>query len=324
MKAAVYKSYGPPEVVQITEVVKPRPKPDEVLVRVRASTVSAGDWRVRSLDVPRGFGLAMRLAFGLFGPRKQILGMELAGEIEAVGEKVERFRVGDKVFAYPGAGTMGCHAEYKTMPEHGNIALKPANLTFEEAAAISFAGVTALTFLQQKARVKSGERVLVIGASGAVGSSAVQLAGQFGAHTTGVTSTGNLDLVRRLGADALIDYTKEDFTRNGRTYDIILDTIGNGSFSRYEASLNPGGRLALIVAGLPQMLETIWRNRVDGKEVLVGDARGSLEDLLFLRGLCETGVFKPLIDNVYPLDAIVEAHARVDSRRKTGSVIIRI
>jgi NADPH:quinone reductase-like Zn-dependent oxidoreductase len=272
MKAAVYRQYGPPAVVKIENVEKPEPKAGEVRIKIRASTVSAADWRLRSLTVPSGFGLVTRLVFGISRPRRPILGTELSGEIEAIGKNVTKFRIGDQVFAFPGAG-LGCHAEYRTMPENGKILLKPANLRFEEAAAISFGGTTALYYLRDIARLQQGEKVLVIGASGAVGSAAVQLARHFGASVTGVCSTANLELVRSIGADEVIDYTKEEFTRTGETYDVIFDATGTASSAKCQNFLRPGGRLLLLVAGLPQMLGAAWGPRSGNRRVYAGPAQ---------------------------------------------------
>jgi len=245
MKAVVYTKYGSPNVVALAEVPKPAPKVHEVLIRVHATTVTTGDWRARSLEMPPGFGLLGRLVFGVFGPRKPILGTELAGEIEAVGKAVTRFKPGDQVFAFTGA-SYGCHAEYRTISEAGMIALKPTNLSFEEAAALSFGGTTALSFLQDKGGIKRGDKVLIVSASGGVGTAAVQIAKHFGAKVTGVCSTANLELVRSIGADKVIDYTTEDFAKNAETYDIILDTTGTTSFSRCGNALKEGGRLLLV------------------------------------------------------------------------------
>jgi NADPH:quinone reductase-like Zn-dependent oxidoreductase len=323
MKAAVYRKYGPPGVVKIEHVKKPEPKANEVLIRIRATTVSAADWRIRSLTVPTGFGLIMRLIFGVLRPRRPILGTELAGEIEAAGKGVTKFQTGDQVFAFPGIG-MGCHAEYRTMPEDGKIALKPANLSFEEAAAISFGGNTALYYLRDIAKVRSGEKVLVIGASGAVGSAAVQLAKYFGADVTGVCSTANLALVKSIGADRVIDYTSEDFTQNGERYDIIFDAAGAAPFSKCKNALGRGGRLLLVVADLPQMLGAVWGSRPENRRVFAGPAQETVEQMLFLKQLCEAGKFKPVIDQCYPLEEIAEAHARVDTGRKQGSVVVTV
>ena len=212
MKAAVYERYGPPDVVEIKEVAKPTIKDNEVLIKIRATTVSSGDWRVRSLDMPSGFGLLARSMLGFFRPKQPILGSELAGDIEAVGKDVTKFKVGDAVLAFPGVG-LGGHAEYRAMPEDGAVAHKPANLSYEEAAALSFGGTTALDFLKTRGNIQRGEKVLIIGASGTVGSAAVQLAKHFGAEVTGVCSTGNLELVKSIGADKVIVYTKEDFIK---------------------------------------------------------------------------------------------------------------
>ena len=245
MKVCVYERYGPPEVLQLKEVEKPNPKDNEVLIKIHATTVTSGDWRVRSLNVPAGFGLIMRLVFGVSRPKQPILGTELAGVVESVGKDVRKFKVGDQIFAFSDAA-MGCYAEYKCMPEDGAVALKPANLTYDEAAALSFGGITALDFFR-RGKLQSGEIVLVNGASGGVGTAAVQLAKHFGADVTGVCSTANMELVRSLGASHVIDYTKEDFTQNGETYDVIVDTAGTAPFSRSKTSLKERGRLLMVL-----------------------------------------------------------------------------
>jgi NADPH:quinone reductase-like Zn-dependent oxidoreductase len=322
MKAIVYERYGPPDVLQLKDVEKPTPRVNEVLIKIHATTVTAGDWRVRSLNAPAGFGLIMRLALGVSGPRQPILGSELAGEIEAVGKGVSQFKVGDQVFAFSGFG-MGCHAEYKCMPEDGAIALKPPNLTYEEAAALSFGGTTALDFLR-RAKLQSGEKVLVNGASGAVGTAAVQLARHFGAEVTGVCSATNVELVQSLGAVHVIDYCKEDFTQNGEAYDVIVDVVGTAPFSRSKASLKQGGRLLQVLGSLPELLRAPWVSMTSGKKVIAGPAAERAEDLRFLARLAEAGEFNPVIDRRYPFEQIVEAHRYVDTGRKKGNVVIAL
>lgn len=322
MKAIVYERYGPPEVLELREVAKPTHKDNEVLIKTYATTVTTGDWRVRSLNVPVGFGLIGRLVLGISRPRQPILGTELAGEIESVGKDVSKFKVGDQVFAFSGAG-MGCHAEYKCMPEDGPVALKPANLTYDEAAAISFGGTTALNFFK-RGRLQSGETVLINGASGGVGTAAVQLAKHFGANVTGVCSTANVELVKSLGANHVIDYTKEDFTRNGETYDVIVDIAGTAPFSRSKGSLKKRGRLLLVLGGLPDLLQIPWIAMTSSKRVIAGPAAERAEDLRFLAKLAEAGEFKPVIDRRYPFEQIAEAHRYVDTGHKKGNVIITL
>jgi NADPH:quinone reductase-like Zn-dependent oxidoreductase len=322
MKAIVYERYGPPEVLQIKEVEKPVPKPNEVLVKIYATTVTAGDWRVRSLDVPFGFGFISRLVLGVSKPRQPILGSELAGKIEAVGKDVKNFKVGDQVFAFSGMG-MGCHAEYKCVPDDGPVVLKPANLTYDEAAALSFGGTTALDFFR-RGKLQSGEKVLINGASGAVGTAAVQLAKHFGANVTGVCSSANVELVRSLGANRVIDYSKEDFTQNGETYDVIVDTAGTAPFNRSNGSLKERGRLLQILGSLPDILRVPWVAMTSSKKVIAGSAGERAEDLRFLARLAEAGKFKPVIDRRYPFEQIAKAHGYVDTGRKRGNVIINV
>lgn len=322
MKAAISTAYGGPEVIQVQEVPRPEPKPGEVLIRIRATTVSAADWRIRSLNVPRGFGLLVRLIFGVTKPRKPILGTEACGEVVALGEGVTGYAPGDHVVIFTG-GTIGCHAEYRAMPTSGAIIPKPAGLTVEEAAAMSFGGTTALFFLRDQAKLRPGERVLVIGASGAVGSAAVQIARAMGASVTGVTSAGNVDLVRGLGADRVIDYTRADFTASGDRWDVILDTVGGLPFAKARKVLSPEGRVAMAVfdlSDLPAMLGNPFR-----RQKAIGGTTGErAEDLAHLARLAEAGQYRPVIDSTYPFDQIARAHARVDSRRKRGSVVVTL
>jgi NADPH:quinone reductase-like Zn-dependent oxidoreductase len=322
MRAIVYEKYGPPEVLQLKEVEKPTPKDNEVLIKTYAVTVTSGDWRVRSLNVPTGFGLIIRLVFGVFKPKQPILGSELAGVIESIGKDVNKFQVGDQVFAFSDAA-MGCYAEYKCMPEDGAIAFKPANLSYEEAAALSFGGTTALDFLR-RGKLQSGERILVNGASGGVGTAAVQLARHFGAEVTGVCSTANIELVKSLGASHVIDYTQEDFTQNGETYDVIIDTTGTAPFSRSQVSLKEEGRLLMVLAGLPDMLKILWVLMTSSKKVIAGPVATGAEDLRFLAELAAAGEFKPVIDRRYPFEQMVEAHRYVDTGRKKGNVIVTL
>jgi NADPH:quinone reductase-like Zn-dependent oxidoreductase len=322
MKAAVCRRYGPPANVRIESVEKPVAGANEVLIRIRATTVSSGDWRVRSLTVPAGMGLMVRAVFGFTRPRNPVFGTELAGEIEAVGKEVTRFSAGDLVVGYPSFPN-GCHAEYRTMRENDRIVHKPARLSFEQAAAMCFGGATALDYLSDRAKLQAGERLLVIGASGALGSAAVQIARHIGAHVTGVCSTANLALVRALGADRAIDYTCENYRQTGDTYDVIFDAVGQASFATCGHLLNPNGRLLLLAAGLPQMLETI-RGKRDGRRVFAGPARETLEHLQTLSAMADAGRYRPVIDQVFPLDRIAEAHARVESGRKRGSVVVTV
>lgn len=322
MKAVVYERYGGPEVLRFAEVATPVPKDDEVLIRIHATTVTAGDWRVRSLKVPEGFGLISRLAIGVTRPRQPILGTELSGVITAVGERVTKFKPGDAVFAFPGI-RMGCHAEYKCMSEDAAVALKPANLGHDQAAALSFGGTTALHFYRE-AKLSAGEKVLVNGASGAVGTAAVQLAKHFGAEVTAVCSAGNADLVRSLGADHVIDYTTEDFTRNGRVYDVIIDTAGTAPFARSRTSLRDDGRLLLVLGNMRDLLSVPWIALTNSRKVIGGTAKEKQSDLRLLADLAERGEFTPVIDRRYRFDEIVDAHRYVDTGRKKGNVVITL
>ena len=323
MKAMVYTTYGPPEVVQLAEVATPAPKDNEVLVRIGAAVVSRGDCAARA-----GAPVSIRLATGLRRPKKPILGTNLAGEIEAVGKAVTRFRPGDQVFAATGAG-FGAHAEYRCLPEDGALAAKPVNASYAEAAAICEGGLTALPFLRDQGKIQPGHHVLINGASGAVGSSAVQLAKAFGAIVTGVCSTANVELVRSLGADTVIDYTKSDFTQTGQTYDLIFDTVGNGSFSRGKGVLKPGGIYVTTVLTLAIYPHMLWTAKIGDKRAIIAysnfrPASEKAKDLLVLKALVEAGSLKPIIDRCFPMDQTVEAHRRVETGRKTGNVVLHV
>jgi len=317
MKAAVYVQYGAPEVLQVKAVEKPMPKNNEILVRIRATAVNSGDWRLRKADP-----FAVRFIFGLMRPKINILGSVFSGEVESVGNQVKLFKAGDQVFGHTDM-SFGAYAEYKCLPENASIALKPANISHNEAAVIPFGGVAAWHFIK-KAGIQPGQKVLVVGASGAVGSAAVQLAKSFGAEVTGVCSTANIALVKFIGADKVIDYTKEDFTQNGETYDVIFDAVKAISVSRSIKSLNKNGIMILSAAGMSEMLQGLWISMTSNKKVMTGVISHKAADILFLKELVETGKFKPVIERTYPLEQIAEAHAYVEKGHKKGNVAIEV
>ena len=323
MQAIAYSSYGSPEVLGSIELPRPVPKAGEILVRVRATTVTAGDYRARSLDMPPGFGLVGRLVFGLVRPRRRVLGTEFSGVVEAVGNAVTRFTPGDRVFAYPGAN-FGGYAGYAVIAENAAIAHAPDNLDLEEAAALSFGGATALDFLRNKAQIRSGDSILIVGASGGVGSAAVQLAKAFGAHVTATASTGKLDMLRGLGADAVIDHSREDAARARDAYDIILDTSGTATYARYGAALKPGGRLVLVSASLWQLIGTMLARKSGGRRALGGYAPERAEDLRFLADLAGRGRLRPFIDRKFPLEQAAAAHRYYESPSRKGNVVLTV
>jgi NADPH:quinone reductase-like Zn-dependent oxidoreductase len=304
MKAFVYSKYGPPEVLELKEVEKPTPKDNEVLIKVYATTVTKGDSRMRSFTVPFWQWLPARFYLGIIKPKRAILGMSLAGDIESAGKNVTMFKKGDPVYASTFGVNFGGYAEYKSMPENGMLFIKPSNLTYEDAAAIPGGSAIALRFLR-KGNIQKGQKVLIYGASGAVGTNAVQIAKYFGAVVTGVCSTSNLGLVKSLGADKVIDYTNEDFTKSSETYDVIFDAVCKTSSLQVKKSLKKKG---------------IYLNVHDSS----GHNGEIIEEYLFINKLIEDGMLKPFIDRCYPMEQIVEAHRYVDKGHKKGNVVITI
>ncbi|MED1781289.1 NAD(P)-dependent alcohol dehydrogenase [Brevibacillus fortis] len=319
MKAIVYEQYGPPNVLQLQDVATPVPKDDEILIKVYAATAAAGDWRLRKADP-----FLARLFNGLWKPKKvKILGFELAGVVESTGSGVTQFKPGDAVYAACGNG-FGAYAEYKCLPENGCIALKPANMTFEEAAAVPVGAYTALQFLR-KGNIQPGRRVLVYGASGSVGTYAVQLAKHFGAEVTGVCSTSNVELVRSLGANRIIDYTKENFADDDTVYDIIFDTVGKSPFQACVERLTPNGFYLRAVHFSPlPIIRGIWTNMTSGKKVIGGTAKENAEDLRYVKELIEAGKLRSIIDRIYPLEQAADAHSYVELGHKKGNVVLTV
>jgi NADPH:quinone reductase-like Zn-dependent oxidoreductase len=316
MKAIVYTRFGSPDVLQLQEVAKPTPKDNEVLIRIYATTVVKEDPDMRASP---GFN-------GILKPRNPILGQELSGEVEAVGRDVTRFRPGDQVF---GIGAFGAYAEYKCMPENGALALKPANMSHEEAASVPNGALTALPFLRDQGKIQGGQTVLIYGASGSVGTAAVQLAKYYGAEVTAVCSTANLEMVKSLGADEVVDYTKEDLTQNGKTYDIVFDAVGKLPFSRCKGSLAERGVYLTTVPGPETMLQVLWTAIAGGKKAKFAatglrSAEKKTKDLIFLKELIEAEKMKAVIDRRYSLEQMAEAHRYVEQGHKKGNVAITV
>jgi 2-desacetyl-2-hydroxyethyl bacteriochlorophyllide A dehydrogenase len=323
MKAIVLTKYGSPQGLQLTEAEKPTPKDNEVLIRVRATTVTAGDAEIRTLKFPIWLMFPIRIYVGFIKPRNFVLGQELAGDIVSVGKNVTRFKKGDAVFGTTGF-RFGAYAEYTCLPEAGGLAIKPSNMTYEEAATVPVAGIEALHFMK-KANIHSEEKVLIVGAGGSIGTIGVQLARYFGAEVTGVDSTGKLDMLRSIGADHVIDYTQEDFTQSGQTYDVIFDVMGKSSFSGSIQSLKPNGRYLLGGnSGPSRLLRGRWVSMTGSKKVIVGAASQKTEDLVFLKELIEAGKLKSVIDRSYPLEQTAEAHRYVETGQKKGNVVITV
>jgi NADPH:quinone reductase-like Zn-dependent oxidoreductase len=325
MKAIVCTQFGPPDVLQLREVEKPIPKDHEVLIRIHASTVTAGDCELRGLTFPLAFRLPMQLYMGRIRPGPLILGQDLAGVVESTGKEVTRFRKGDQVIAWTGL-RLGTYAEYTCSPETGVMALKPFNISYEEAAALPVGGLEAAYFLR-RANIQSGQKMLINGAGGTIGTFAIQLARYFGAHVTAVDSTEKLDMLGSIGADEVIDYTQEDFTRRGETYDVIFDVIGKASFSLCVRLLRPNGRYLL---GNPRISYRMRGGRIARRgsiQVIPWATRTTgeyIEDYKFLKELIEAGKIKTVIDRCYPLEEVAEAHRYVDTGQKKGHVVITV
>jgi NADPH:quinone reductase-like Zn-dependent oxidoreductase len=324
MRAVVYDRYGPPDVLRLEEVERPVPKEDEVLVKIHATTVTRSDCATREANRRSGLAVMLlsRLISGLRRPRQRILGTELAGEVEAVGAAVSEFAVGDHVFGSSGF-RFGAHAEFICVRESARIAHKPTVMSFEEAAAVCDGGLNALWCLRL-ADLREGQRILIYGASGAIGTAGVQLARYFGADVTAVCSTKNLELVRSLGADRVIDYTQEDFTKNGQMYDVIFDAVGKQTFGRCKGSLKRGGSY-LATDGLQNLILALWTSRIGDKKVMFKiPPRYTKQDVLFLKELIEAGKYRAVIDRCYPLEDVVEATRYVETEQKTGNVVLTV
>lgn len=330
MKAVVYTHYGPPDVLQFTEVAKPTPKDNEILIRVYATTVNYGDIIARdfrhitprTFNMPFIFWLLARLYFGLRKPKINILGNEFAGEIEAIGKDVKRFKEGDQVFGYLGQ-SMGAYAEYLCLPADGVVAIKPANMSYAEAATVPSGGMTAL-YLLRAVNIQRGHKVVINGASGGIGTIAVQLPREAGADVTGVCGTPRLALVKSLGADTVIDYTKEDFTRRGETYDLIFDILGKSSFSRCKSALTQNGRYLLASFKMRELVQMLWTSMIGSQKVICVLSPQRTEDLISLKELIEAGKIQTVIDRCYPLEQIAEAHRYVEKGLKQGHVVITV
>ena len=328
MKAIVYTEYGPPDVLKLTEVTQPVPADNEILVKVHAAPVNFGDLMARNFgnisarefNMPAILYFPARLAFGWRKPKKPILGSEFAGEVAAVGSAVTRFQPGDAVFGYPGQ-KMGAYAEYLCIAEDGMVAIKPANLSDAAAATVPYGGLTALTLLR-RVNIRPGQKVLINGASGGIGAAAVQLAKHYGAEVTGVCGAPRLEYVKALGADQVIDYTKEDFTQNGETYDLIFDILGRSSFARCKGSLKPNGVYLLASFKMKAVLQMLWTKWVGDKKVICAFSNEKPEDLIFVKKLIEAGQYTALVDRTFPMDAAAEAHRYVDSGHKQGNVVL--
>ena len=325
MKAVVLTKFGRPEGLQLQEVAKPAPKDNEVLIRIYATTVTAADCELRGLKAPLALRLPLRIYLGRIRPGPLILGQEVAGEIEAIGKEVTRFRPGDQVIGWTGLG-LGTYAEYACLPEKGVLAIKPSTITYEQAAPLSIGGLDAVFFLR-RGHIQRGHKVLINGARGSIGTFAVQIAKSLGAEVTAVDSIEKLDMLRSLGADHVIDYTQEDFTKNGETYDVIFDVVGKSSFTRSLQSLKHNGRYLLDNARFSQQMRGHWTSNRSSKQVILWAARSAseyAEDFKFLTELIEAGKIESAIDRCYPLEQVAEAHRYVDTGQKKGHVVVTV
>jgi len=320
VKAAFFRRYGPPDVLQVEETDKPTPGDDDVLIRTHAATVTAGDCEIRRFDIQPLFWLPLRIAMGIFRPRRQILGQELSGEVVEVGKNAGRFKLGDQVFG-PTGFRFGAYADYARLSAKGALALKPGSMSYSEAATVPVGGANALYFLR-RGHLQKGQKVLIYGASGSIGTYAVQLARHFGTEVTGVCSAKDVALIKSLGASHVIDYTKEDFADNGVAYDVIFDAVGKSSFSRSLASLKPDGVYLLANPALSHMLRGLWISLTTRRKVIFALASDNTDDLEFLGDLVEAGELRSVIDRTYPLEAIAEAHRYVEKGQKSGNVAI--
>jgi NADPH:quinone reductase-like Zn-dependent oxidoreductase len=324
VKAILHTAYGPADELQLKEVERPVPKADEVLIKIHATTVTTSDCNIRNLTfVPKALWLPIRMESGLTKPKNNILGFDLAGDVEAIGKDVTRFRVGEQVFGTT-EPAFGAHAEYVCLPEDGVLTTKPANMTYEEAATVPVIANTALHFIRDMGNVQAGQRVLINGASGGIGTFAVQLAKYYGAEVTGVCSTTNLELVRSLGADHVIDYTKENFTKSGRVYDVVFDAVGKSSFSRCKNSLNKQGMYLVTLPKPAVLFQMVWTSIMGSKKVKMEGAPAIVANLIFLKELVEAGKLKTVIDRRYPLEQIAEAFRYVERGHKKGNVVITV
>lgn len=324
MKAIIHTKYGSPDELQLQEVEKPVPMDNEILVKIFATTVTTSDCNVRNFTfVPKLFKPMSRIMFGFKKPKKKILGIEYAGEIEAVGKNVNLFKIGDKVFGTPELA-LGSHAEYICVPENSAVVIKPDNMTWEEAATLPLAGGTALYFIKDLGKIQSGQSVLINGASGAIGTFSVQLAKYYDANVTAICSSANFEMVKTLGADSVIDYTKDDFTQNGKSYDVIFDVVGKLSYSKCKNSLKKEGVYLVNLIELPELIQMIWTSLRKGKKAKGGMATTKSEDLVFLNKLYGTGKIKSIIDRRFPLEQIAQAYAYVETGHKKGNVVITV